>query len=126
MSKQLMDIVLPRLARPLSKQLERYWSGELNDRQFTRRFEELLRRQHAWLAKHGISDSRAAVTIHAALLVLSKSGLRAEAEEAGVPLEIIEFKAVREAASDVAKNYGVEERKVINFISKILSRYGNK
>jgi hypothetical protein len=81
MSKQLMDVVLPRLARPLYQQLERYRTGQLNDKQFTAKFEALLRRQHAWLAKRGISAARAALAIHAAVLVLSLPGLRAEAEE---------------------------------------------
>src|SRR5437588_12926221 len=124
MSKQLMDIVLPRLARPLYQELERYRTGELNDKQFTAKFESLLRRQHAWLAKRGISAARAAVAIHAAVLVLSLPGLRAEAEETKLPLEVIEYRAVREAAHDVAQNYGVDERRVANVIARIIARYG--
>jgi len=124
MSKQLMDIVIPRLARPLYQQLERYRTGQLDDKQFTDRFESLLRRQHAWLAKRGISAARAAVAIHAAVLVLSLPGLRAEAEETKLPLEVIENRAVREAASDVAQNYGVKERRVADVIARIIARYG--
>ncbi len=124
MSKQLMDVVIPRLARPLYQQLERYRTGELNDKQFTAKFESLLRRQHAWLADRGISAARAAVAIHAAVLVLSLPGLRAEAEETGLPLEVIENRAVREAAADVAQNYGVAERRVANVIARIIARYG--
>src|SRR5438445_13718707 len=41
MSKQLMRIVLPRLARRLQLQLERYRSGRLNDAQFTNNLEVL-------------------------------------------------------------------------------------
>ncbi len=126
MSKQLMEIVLPRLARPLYRHLERYWVGEISDQQFTKRFEALLRKQHAWLAKHGISDAQAAVAIHAALLVLSKSGLRAESLETGLPLEVIEYRAIKEAASDVAHNYGINERKVFHIISKIVARYSDE
>jgi hypothetical protein len=123
MSKQLMEIVLPRLARPLSRHLERYWTGELSDQEFTDRFEKLLHRQHAWLAQRGISEVRAAVAIHAAVLVLSKSGLEAEAAEQGLPLEVMEFRAIKDAAWDVAKNYGANERKVIRALSRILARY---
>jgi hypothetical protein len=124
MSKQLMDIVIPRLARPLYQQLEHYRTGQLNDKQFTAKFEALLRRQHAWLAKRGISAARAAVAIHAAVLVLSLPGLRAEAEETKLPLEVIEHRAVREAAADVAQNYGVNERRVADVIARIIARYG--
>src|SRR2546421_12640807 len=124
MSKPLMDIVLPRLARPLYRQLERYRTGELDDRQFTRRFEALLQRQHVWLAKRGISAVRAAVAIHSAVLVLSLPGLRAEAAEGNVPLEVGEQRAVREAAADVSRNYGVDERKLTDLIATLVARHG--
>jgi hypothetical protein len=123
MNKPLMEIVLPRLARPLSRHLERYWRGELNDNQFTQRFEALLRRQHAWLAQHGVSDARAAVAIHAALLILSKSGLQAEAEERNLPLEVVENRAIQEAAADVERNYGLERGKVATVIGRLFARY---
>jgi hypothetical protein len=125
MSKQLMDIVLPRLAKPLFRHLERYRSGELNDKQFTRRFEALLQKQHAWLANRGVSGARAAVAIHAGVLVLSLPGLRAEAEERKVPLEVVEFQAVREAAADVAQNYDLEERRVAEAIGRVVAKYGD-
>jgi hypothetical protein len=124
MSKQLMDIVLPRLARPLYYQLERFRSGELSEQQFTRRFEALLQRQHAWLSKQGVSAARAAVAIHAAVLVLSLPGLRAEAAEAQLPLEVVERKAVQEAAADIARNYGMNAAKVSEVIARIVVRYG--
>jgi hypothetical protein len=124
MSKQLMDIVLPRLAKPLFHHLERYRSGELSDQQFTRRFEALLQRQHTWLAQRGVSGARAAVAIHAGVLVLSLPGLRAEATEQGVPLEVVELQAVREAASDVAQSYDLEEKRVADAIATIIARYG--
>jgi hypothetical protein len=124
MSKQLMEVVLPRLARPLYRQLKQYRAGRLNDAQFTRGFESLLRRQHAWLARHGVSDIRAALAIHGAVLILSGPGLRAEADETGLPLEVVEFRAVREAAADVAANYGFNERKALKIISAMLARYG--
>src|SRR5438270_9384118 len=124
MNKQLMDIVLPRLARPLHRQLELYRTGELSENQFTRKFEALLRRQHAWLAQRGISAARAALAIHAGVLVLSLPGLRAEAEEQGVPLEVVEGRAVREAAADLARNYGKDEHDSAERIAGIIARYG--
>ena len=57
-------------------------------------------------------------------LILSGPGLRAEAEESGMPIEQVEFRAVQEAAGDVARNYGVNERRVTNIISSILAHYG--
>jgi hypothetical protein len=125
MSKQLMEVVLPRLARPLYRQLERYWTGELSDQEFTRKFEALLRRQHAWLAQHGISEVRAALAIHAALLVLSRDGLRAEAAERELPLEVIEHRAVLEAAADLERNYGLSQRRAVHLISSLVARYGS-
>src|SRR3954466_11995530 len=124
MSKQLMEIVLPRLARPLYRQLERYRTGELSEKQFTRRFETLLRRQHSWLATRGISAARAPLAIHAGVLVLSLPGLRAEAAEQNLPLEVVEYRAVKEAANDVARNYGLDERKLVDLIGAIVARYG--
>jgi hypothetical protein len=120
-----MDVVLPRLARPLYRQLHRFRVGQFDEAEFTRRFEKLLRRQHAWLSKHGVSASRAALAIHAAVLVLSQPGLRAEASQTNVPLEVIELRAVREAAADVARNYDVPERRVADIISGIVARYGD-
>jgi hypothetical protein len=124
MSKQLMNLVLPRLAKPLYRQLQRYRAGQLSDRQFTRGFEVLLRQQHEWLAKKGVPEVRAALAIHGAVLVLSGPGLRAEAAETGQPLEVVEFKAVREAAHDVAQTYGMNERLATHVIGRIVARYG--
>ncbi|HZU36594.1 MAG TPA: hypothetical protein VFA18_11825 [Gemmataceae bacterium] len=125
MSKQLMEVVLPRLARRLYNQLQRYRAGELDDNGFTQAFETLLQRQHVWLAERGVSDARAAVAIHGAVLVLSGPGLRAEAAETGLPLEVIEFRAVRAAAADIAANYGVCEDQMVQQIAGIVARYGD-
>jgi hypothetical protein len=125
MSKQLMKVVLPRLARPLYRQLQRYRAGKISDEEFTQGFDSLLRSQHAWLAKRGVPEVRAALAIHGAVLVLSGPGLRAEAGESSTPLEVIEYRAIREAAADVAKNFGVSERKAFRVISGIVSRYGD-
>lgn len=125
MSKQLMEVVLPRLARPLYRQLKRYRSGKLDDAQFTRGFESLLRRQHTWLAEHGVPETQAALAIHGAVLILSGPGLRAEAAEAKLPLEVVEFRAIREAAADVARNYKVDEKKAVRIIASLVARYGD-
>jgi hypothetical protein len=125
MSKQLMEVVLPRLARPLYKHLERFQTGKLNEAQFTECFETLLQRQHQWLSRHGISAARAAIAIHAAVLVLSMPGLRAEAADASLPLEVIEHRAVREAAVDVASSYGLSERRIAHTISCLVAKYGD-
>jgi hypothetical protein len=54
MSKELMDLVLPRLARRLNRQLRRYRAGELSESQFSEKFEALLQQQYSWLANQGI------------------------------------------------------------------------
>jgi hypothetical protein len=125
MSKQLMEVVLPRLARPLYRQLKRYRAGQLDDAQFTKGFESLLRRQHAWLAEKGVPEARAAIAIHGAVLILSGPGLKAEATESKVPLEVIEMRAVREAANDIASNYDLSEAEAIRIISNLVARYGD-
>jgi len=125
MSKQLMDMVLPRLARPLYRHLEKFQTGKLDEEQFTKRFESLLQRQHQWLAQKGVSAARAAIAIHAAVLVLSMPGLRAEALEAGLPLEVNEYRAIKEAAQDVASSYGLDERRIVHAISGLVSKYTN-
>jgi hypothetical protein len=125
MNKQLMEVVLPRLARPLYRQLQRYRAGKMDEGQFTKGFESLLQQQHVWLTKRGVSDVRAALAIHGAVLVLSSPGLRAEASEAGVPLEVMEYRAVCEAAQDVARNYGLDERRAVRAISSMVARYIN-
>ncbi len=124
MSKQLMEIVLPRLARPLHDHLERFRQGQLTERQFTRQFEKELQRQHRWLAKHGVAAGKAAIAIHGAVIVLSLAGLRAESHDTKVPLEILENRAVREAALDVSQTYGVERLRAADAIARIIARYG--
>ncbi len=123
MSKELMELVLPRMAKRLDRQLRRYRAGRLNDDEFSRKFETLLQQQFSWLANQGIPELEAAIAVHGSVLVLSGPGLRAEAAEQGVPLEKIEFEAVKAAAADVSQNYGVSERQVIRRISSIVSQY---
>ncbi len=123
MSKELMDIVLPRLAQRLNRQLRRYRSGELDDDKVSQRFETLLQQQYTWLANQGVPELEAAVAVHGAVLVLSSPGLRVEAAEQGVPLEIIEHQAVQAAAADISSNYNVSQRKAVQRISAIVAYY---
>jgi hypothetical protein len=125
MNKELIELVLPRLAKRLHQQLKRYQSGEVDQDGFTRDFEDLLQRQYAWLAKRGVPEPEAAVAIHSAVLVLSGPGLRAEAEQLKMPLEVVEYKAVRTAAADISANYGVDQTRAIRQISGILAQYGD-
>lgn len=124
MSKPIIELVLPRLARPLYDHLERFQSGKLDESQFTAEFEEELNRQHQWLSRRGISAGRAAVAIHGAVLVLSLPGLRAEAAELGKPLEVLEVRAVREAAQDVADTYGMPLARAADAIAALVAKYG--
>jgi hypothetical protein len=122
-NKQLVELVLPRLARPLYQQLRRYRAGQWDEAQFTECFEKLLRRQHSWLTSRGVPHVLAALTIHGAVLVLSRPGLRAEAAETQLPLEVVEFRAVKEAAADVSQNYGFSEKKATRIIGSIVAKY---
>src|SRR5215469_15655877 len=119
MSKELMDIVLPRLAQRLNRQLRRYRAGELNDSEFSRKFEDLLQQQFSWLANQGIPEVEAAIAVHGAVLVLSSPGLRAEAAEQSLPLEVVEYRAIRAAACDIAEHYGVSEPRATRRLSGI-------
>ncbi len=123
MSRELIELVLPRLAQRLNRQLRRYQAGQLDDAQFSRRFEELLQQQHAWLANRGFPEVESAVAVHGAVLVLSGPGLRAEAEEESLPLEVIEYRAIRAAAADIAQQYGVSERRTTKQISELVASY---
>ncbi|HTU19850.1 MAG TPA: hypothetical protein VMG10_17440 [Gemmataceae bacterium] len=123
MSKELMDIVLPRLAQRLNRHLRRYRAGELDDAQFSRKFESLLQQQYAWLANQGIPEVEAAVAVHGAVLVLSGPGLRAEAAEQSLPLEVVEYRAICAAANDIAEHYGVSEQRATRRLANIVAYY---
>jgi hypothetical protein len=123
MSKELMDLVLPRLAQRLNRQLRRYRAGELDDAQFSRKFETLLQQQYSWLANQGIPEVEAAVAVHGAVLVLSGPGLRAEATEQSVPLEIVEYRAVCAAAGDISEHYGISEKRARHRLASIMAYY---
>ncbi|MFO0927883.1 MAG: hypothetical protein U0736_12725 [Gemmataceae bacterium] len=123
MNSELIELILPRLAKRLNRQLRRYQSGKLNEAEFSHCFESLLQQQHAWLANRGYPELDSALAVHGAVLILSGAGLRAEAEEESVPLEVVEFRAVRAAAADIAKQFGVSERKAVKAISALVARY---
>lgn len=123
MSHDLLDLVLPRLAKRLNRQLRRFRAGEMDEGQFSQKFETLLQQQHAWLANRGIDELEAAEVVHGAVIVLSAPGLKAEAVEQSIPLEIIEHQAVRAAAADIAQAYGVSERKATNRLSRLVAAY---
>lgn len=123
MSKELMDLVLPRLAQRLNRQLRRYRAGEMSEQQFSKRFEALLQQQYAWLANKGIPGVDAAVAVHGAVIVLSSPGLKAEAREQSVPLELVEYRAILAAACDISQNYGVGQRRAVNRLSALIASY---
>jgi hypothetical protein len=123
MSKELMDIVLPRLAQRLNRQLRRYRAGELDDAQFSRKFESLLQQQYAWLANQGIPEVEAAITVHGAVLVLSGPGLRAEAAEQSLPLEVVEHRAIRAAAGDISEHYEISEQRAVRRLASLVAYY---
>jgi len=125
MTHELMELILPRLSRRLNRQLRRFREGQLDSKQFSRRFEALLQQQHSWLASKGYPEVDAAVAIHGAVLVLSGPGLRAEAEEESVPLEVVEFRAVKAAAADVAEQFGVSARRATRRISALVAGYAD-
>jgi hypothetical protein len=65
------------------------------------------------------------LAIHGAVLILSGPGLRAEAAQTKQPLEKVEFRAVREAASDIASNYQINESRAVRVISALVARYAD-
>jgi hypothetical protein len=97
----------------------------LDDAQFNRRFEGVLEKQYAWLANQGVPESEAAIAVHAAVLVLSGPGMRAEASELGVPLEVVEYQAAKAVADEISKNYGVSQARVIRHVSAIMAQYSD-
>src|SRR5260370_12027983 len=123
MTNQGVQLVLVQLAQRLHRQVRRYRSGKLSDAQFARKFEALLQNQYAWLAEHGVPQAQAAVAVHGAVLVLTSPGLRPEAEEEGLPLQVREFRALCAAAADIAKNHDVKESRVLRQLSSIVAHY---
>jgi len=42
-----------------------------------------------------------------------------------MPLEVVEYRAVRTAAADISANYGVSQARATRQISAILAQYGD-
>ena len=74
MSKKMLDLVLPRIARVLSRQLKSYRAGTIDDAAFSDNFDSILQQQCEWLNKQGYQSVEASITVHAALIVLSSPG----------------------------------------------------
>jgi hypothetical protein len=123
MSHELLDLVLPRLARRLNRHLRQFRAGELDEDQFSLKFEGLLQQQYSWLANRGIPGVEAAYAVHGAVIILSSPGLRAESAQQGTPLELIEFRAVQAAAADISESYGVSAARALRRISAIVASY---
>src|SRR4051794_41590563 len=111
MSRELMELILPRLAQRLNRQLRRYREGRLDEAAFSAKFERLLQQQHAWLANRGVADVDAAVTVHGAVLVLSAAGLRAAEGGGGGPLGGVEVRGGEAGAAELAGHLGLGGRK---------------
>lgn len=123
MNKDLMEMVLPRLASRLHKHLQRYYAGELDQAAFAKNLEGVLRRHHRWLSGQGVPEADAAIAIHASLVILSGPGLREEADEEQLPLEVIEFRALRSAAEEISQQYDVSPRRVLRQLCAIVAQY---
>lgn len=124
MKQPITQMVLARLAGPLHARIDRLRDGQLDEERFIRTIEKLLQRQHAWLCRRGVAEGRAAVAIHAAVLVLSRPGMRADAADSGVPMEVLEQRAIREAAADIAQAYGIPEFRAAEALARLVARHG--
>jgi len=125
MNRELIQMVLPEMARRLHREVKRYRAGKLSDKQFARKFESLMEGQFEALEEQGVPPAHAAVAVHGAVLVLTGPGLRAEAEELELPLEVVEYRAVRTAAEDIARSHGVSELKAFRQLAAIIAQYGD-
>ena len=56
MSKKMLDLVLPRIARVLSRQLKSYRAGTIDDATFSDKFDSILQQQCEWLNKQGFQS----------------------------------------------------------------------
>ncbi len=125
MNREPVELVLPRLAQRLNRQLRRHRGGEMDEDTFSAKFEDVLEQQYAWLLDRGVPDVDAAVAVHAAVLVLSGPGLRAEAAEKNLCMEQVEFRAVRAAAEDISENYGLSHLKATRLIGALVALYAD-
>lgn len=126
MSKNMLELVLPRIARVLNKQLKSYKAGSMDDETFSTNFDTILQQQCEWLNNQGYQSSDAAITVHAALIVLSSPGLQAEAKRLNLPLEIIEFRAICESSKELAESIGEPQYEVVEKLSCLIACRMNK
>ena len=121
MSKKMLDLVLPLIARVLGRQLKSYRAGTIDDATFSDKFDIILKQQCEWLNKQGFQSIDASITVHAALIVLSSPGLKAESKRLNTPLEVIEFRAISESARDLGETLGVPAYEVVEKLSTLLA-----
>ena len=57
--------------------------------------------------------------------MLSTPGLREEAADSSTPLEVLEYRAIRDAAREVAESYDISEQKAFRAISAIVVKYSS-
>src|SRR5262249_15187270 len=124
MGKPLMKVVLPRLARPLYRHLELLQNGKLDEEAFTAKIEAMLQRQHAWLSRRGIAAARAASAIQGVVLVRRNRVLRAGPPEAGLPLEVLKNRALREAAADIPTPSGMPQASAADARARLVAKPG--
>jgi len=121
MSKNMLELVLPRIARVLSKQLKSYKAGRMDDETFSTNFDSILQQQCEWLNNQGYQTADSAITVHAALIVLSSPGLKEEAKRLNVPLEVIEFRAICESSKELAESIGEPLFEVVEKLSCLIA-----
>ncbi|MSR32336.1 MAG: hypothetical protein EXR99_12615 [Gemmataceae bacterium] len=121
MSKKMLDLVLPRIARVLSRQLKSYRAGRMDDATFSSKFDSILQQHCDWLHKQGYQTVDSSITVHAALIVLSSPGLKAESKRTNLPLEIIEFRAICEAGKDLAQTLEIPASEAIDKLSSLVA-----
>lgn len=124
MGHQVMEMLLPRLAKRLYGQVKRFRAGKMSEEEFAQQFAALLQKQYVWLARQGVDESEAALAIHAGVLVLTRPGLCAAATEMGIPAEVVEARAISNAAKDVAQHYPIEASDAFDALSEMLACYG--
>jgi hypothetical protein len=124
MGHQVMEMLLPRLAKRLYGQVKRFRAGKLSEEEFAQQFASLLQKQYVWLARQGIAEREAALAIHAGVLVLTRPGLCAAASEMGIPAEIVETRAIQNAAKDVAQHYPIDVNSAFEVLADMLACYG--
>ena len=123
MLSNLMDVLLPRLDRHLRQSTRRYRAGGLNDQQLTDSFHRACRRHYLRLTREGVPEADAALALHAAVLILGGPGLQAEAVENGLPVEVIEYRALQAAAADLEHNYRISARRAFRRIARLMALY---